>query len=241
MTTRGPFGKKPGPPIAGVKEDTVEGILGRKLGMTQVFDQEGNRIAVTVVEAGPCRIVERRTVGDAGAVHVQLAFEECRQKVLNRPKVGLFEKKGLKPHRHLREFSLTADHEDWKEGEELRVETLFRKGDHVDVSGTSKGRGFTGVMKRHNFKGAKASHGTHEYFRHGGSLGPSADPARVFKGVKMPGQHGNARVTVQNLEVVQVIPDKNLLLIRGAVPGPNKGLVEVRAAVKKNARAAEQL
>jgi len=215
----------------------VEGILGRKIGMTQVFDQAGNRVPVTVIEAGPCRVVGKRQVRDDGKVNVQLAFEECREKVLNRPLVADYEKRGLKAHRVRRDFHLGAAAADGlEEGAEVRVESLFSAGDYVDVSGTSKGRGFTGVMTRYSFAGAKASHGTHEYFRHGGSIGASTDPARVFKGTRMPGQHGNKRVTTQNLRVVQIFADKNLVLVKGAVPGPNNGLVELRKAVKKSPR-----
>ncbi len=222
----------------------MEGILGRKVGMTQVFDQMGHRIAVTVIEAGPCRVMSKskKKGGGAGGTNVQLAFDECKQKALNRPKVGYFEGKGVAPHRVLREFHVPDDvAEGVEEGSELKVEDLFEAGEWVDVSGTSKGRGFTGVMKRHGFAGSKATHGSHEYFRHGGSIGPSADPARVFRGMKMPGQYGNDRVTVQNLEVVQIFADKNLILLKGAVPGPKSGLVEIRRAIKKNARPSERL
>lgn len=221
----------------------MEGILGRKIGMTQVYDQMGHRIPVTVIEAGPCVVMtkEKSKQGDRGT-NVQLAFDECRQKSLNRPKVGYFEGKGVKPHRVLKEFTVPDDvAAGLEEGAELTLTDLFAEGDSVDVSGTSKGRGFSGVIRRHGFAGAKASHGTHEYFRHGGSIGPSADPARVFKGKKMPGQHGNTRVTVQNLEVVQIFADKHLILLKGAVPGPKSGLVELRMAIKKNARIAERL
>ena len=222
----------------------MEGILGRKVGMTQVFDQMGHRIAVTVIEAGPCRVMSKskKKGGGAGGTNVQLAFDECKQKALNRPKVGYFEGKGVAPHRVLREFHVPDDvAEGVEEGSELKVEDLFEAGEWVDVSGTSKGRGFTGVIKRHGFHGAKATHGTHENFRHGGSNGPSADPARTFRGKKMPGQHGNTRVTVQNLEIVQIFADKHLLLVKGAVPGPKSGLVEIHKAVKKNARVTERL
>jgi large subunit ribosomal protein L3 len=221
----------------------MEGILGRKIGMTQVFDQMGHRIPVTVIEAGPCRVMAKAKTksGDRGT-NVQIAFDECSQKALNRPKVGYFEGKGVKPHRVLREFTVPDDvAAELEEGTELTLTDLFGEGDSVDVSGTSKGRGFTGVIKRHGYHGTKATHGTHEAFRHGGSNGPSADPARTFKGKKMPGQHGNTTVTVQNLEVVQIFADKNLILLKGAVPGPRSGLVEIRKAVKKNARLAERL
>ena len=218
----------------------MEGILGRKLGMTQIFNQLGDRVPVTVIQAGPCRVVRKRKVRGDGHTNVQVAFEECKEKALNRPLVGELEKRGLGPHRFLRELHV-ADGvaEGYEDGSELRVEAMFRPGDMVDISGTTKGHGFTGVMKRHGFAGAKATHGTHEYFRHGGSIGASADPARVFKGTRMPGQHGNTRVTIQNLEVVQIFPEKNLLLVKGAVPGPNKGVVEVCRAIKKNARPSE--
>ena len=172
--------------------------------------------------------------------NVQLAYDECPEKALNRPRVADYEKHGLKPHRFLREFQVAdGDAAEIEEGSELRVDELFREGDQVDVSGTSKGKGFTGVMKRYNFAGAKASHGTHEYFRHGGSIGASTFPARVFKGTRMPGHHGNSRVTIQNLEIVKVFAERNLLLVKGAVPGARQGLVEVRHAVKKGARPTE--
>ena len=221
----------------------MEGILGRKIGMTQVFDQLGHRIPVTVIEAGPCRVMRKaKTRQDDTGTNVQLAFDECRQKVLNHPKVGYFEGKGAKPHRVLREFTMPDEvAEGIEDGSDLTITDLFAEGDQVDVSGTSKGRGFTGVIKRHGFHGAKATHGTHENFRHGGSNGPSADPARTFRGKKMPGQHGNTRVTVQNLEIVQIFADKHLLLVKGAVPGPKSGLVEIHKAVKKNARVTERL
>ena len=209
-----------------------EGILGRKLGMTQVFDERGYAVPVTVIQAGPCTVLRKKMVSTDGYCALQLAFELIREKLLSKPRLGEFFKREQKPRRFLREFRLTPeDLERYEEGQEITV-SMFNAGDRVDVVGTSKGRGFTGVMKRHGFKGAKSSHGVHEAFRHGGSIGTSATPSRVIKGRKMPGQHGNRRATVQNLTVVKVDPENNLILIKGAVPGSNRRLVVIRKAIK---------
>lgn len=222
----------------------MKGLLGKKVGMTQVFDEAGNVIPVTVVEVGGNVVVQKKSAeGNDGYSAIKLGYgdvhkhekdgEEPRWR-LNRPQVGVFLKAGIDaPRKHVREVRVSeSDLEDYEVGQELGPD-LFSVGEFVDVSGTSKGRGFTGVMKRHNFAGAKASHGVHEFFRHGGSIGASAYPARVFKGKKMAGQHGNARTTIQNLRVVKVLPEDSAILIKGAVPGPNGGIVEIRQAVKK--------
>lgn len=222
----------------------MKGLLGKKVGMTSIFDESGNKIPVTVIDVGSNIIVQKKSAaGKDGYAAIKLGFgrvhkhekegAESRWR-LNAPRVGVFTKAGIEePRRITREVRVRENELDAYEiGQELGAD-LFRAGEFVDVTGTSKGRGFTGVMKRHNFAGGKASHGVHEYFRHGGSIGMSAYPARVIKGKKMAGQHGNTRVTIQNLRVVQVRPEDNAILIRGAVPGPNGGLVMVRAAIKK--------
>ncbi len=210
-----------------------EGILGRKLGMTRIFDDQGHMVSVTVIEAGPCLVLRKKTADTDGYDAVQLAFGAVREKLVTKAQAGEFNSRGHKPMRHLKEFRLTADEiARYEAGQSVKAD-LFKAGDFIDVVGVSKGRGFTGVMKRHNFKGAKASHGVHEFFRHGGSIGTSATPARVIKGRKMPGQHGNKRVTVQNLTVMAVRPSENLLLVKGAVPGCNGRLVAVHRAIKK--------
>ncbi|MBM4318815.1 MAG: 50S ribosomal protein L3 [Deltaproteobacteria bacterium] len=209
-----------------------DGILGRKLGMTQIFDISGNSVPVTVIQAGPCVVLRKKSAESDGYSAIQLAFEPLREKLLTKPRLGEFHSRGKQPMRFLREFRMSEeDLAEYTEGEEIRVD-LFSAGELVDVIGTSKGRGFSGVMKRHHFKGGKDSHGVHEYFRHGGSIGTSATPGRVAKGRKMAGQHGNARVTVQNLTVLVVDVKKNLIMVRGAVPGANNGMVIVRRAVK---------
>ncbi|MBN2055580.1 50S ribosomal protein L3 [bacterium] len=228
------------------------GLLGKKIGMTQVFKDDGVLVPVTVLEAGPCIVVQVKTdqprevvIFDRGSKKgtatrcdgynaIQIGFGEIEEKRINKPAGGHFGmtskakqggKKALKPQRHLREF-IVADPTSYKSGDKLTVD-LFEVGEHVVISGTSKGRGFSGVVRRHNFKGAKDSHGTHEFFRHGGSIGQHTDPGRVWKGMKMPGQMGAKRVTVRNLEIVKVDPERNLLFIRGAVPGAPGGLLEI--------------
>ena len=222
-------------------------ILGRKVGMTQVFNEDGLRTPVTVLDVSSNVVVQKKSeAGKDGYAAVKLGFglahkfekegEEAKWR-LSKPRVGVFQHAGIEiPRRHLREFRVAEDQLDGFEvGQELGADT-FAAGDMVDVAGTSKGRGFTGVMKRHNFSGTKASHGVHEFYRHGGSIGCSAWPSRVFPGKKMAGQYGNTRVTVQNLRVHSVIPERNLVLIAGGVPGPNGGLLEVATAVKKGGR-----
>lgn len=214
----------------------LEGLIGRKIGMTQLFSEDGEVIPVTAIEAGPCWVVQKKTLARDGYMAVQLGFGAKKQKRTTKPLQGHFQRSGVAPTRWLREFDVSEEtFQELAEGQVVSGE-IFTGWRYVDVTGTSKGRGFTGVMKRHNFAGKNMSHGTHEYFRHGGSIGASADPARVWKNKGMPGQYGNTRVTVQNLEVVRFIKEKNLLLVRGAVPGPNGGMVLVRMSRKKQQR-----
>lgn len=209
----------------------MSGILGKKIGMTRVFTQDGRWIDVTVLEAGPCTVVQRKTRDNDGYEAVQIGFGAVKEKRVNKPMQGHFKKAGIEPKRNLREFRVAADCE-LKTGDELKAD-VFSAGDRVDVSGTSKGRGFAGVIKRHGFSGGPGGHGSH-FHRAPGSIGQSADPAKVYKGKKMPGHMGNRKVTVQNLEVVEVDLDKNLLVVRGAVPGANGGLVSVSKSVKQS-------
>jgi large subunit ribosomal protein L3 len=211
----------------------LPGLIGRKIGMTQFFSEEGEVIPVTAIEAGPCWIVQKKTQERDGYTAVQIGFKDKKVKHTTKPLQGHFQKSGISPKRWLREFRVdTATLDTVQEGQEVTGE-IFADLRYVDVTGTSKGRGFTGVMKRHGFGGKPASHGTHESFRGGGSVGASADPARVFKNTRMAGQYGNTRVTISNLEVVRFLKEQNLLLVKGAVPGPNGGMILVRASRKQ--------
>ncbi|MFI0356244.1 50S ribosomal protein L3 [Actinomadura sp. 9N407] len=207
-----------------------KGVLGEKLGMTQVFDDEGRIVPVTVVQAGPCVVTQLRTQENDGYTAVQLGFGQIDPRKVNKPRTGHFEKAGVTPRRYLVELR-ADDTTEYELGQEITVE-VFEAGQKIDVTGTSKGKGFAGVMKRHGFHGLSASHGTQRKHRSPGSIGGCATPGRVFKGLRMAGRHGNARTTVQNLTVHAIDTDKNLLLIKGAVPGPNGGVLLVRSAVK---------
>jgi large subunit ribosomal protein L3 len=211
----------------------LKGIIGRKLGMTQVFGANGNVIPVTAIEAGPCAVVQIKTREKEGYNALQLGFTKKKPQRVNRPLSGHFQKGGTGPYYILKEFPVDAIGE-YRVGQEITLEA-FTIGDFVDVTGTSKGKGFTGVMKRHGFRGAPGSHGTHEFFRHGGSIGASATPSKTFKGKKMPGRFGNSRVIAQNLTIVDIKPDQNLLLIKGAVPGAANTIVIIREAKKRRA------
>ena len=211
----------------------IKGIIGRKLGMTQVFGESGNVVPITVIEAGPCAIVQIKTNEKEGYNALQLGFTKKKPHRVNRPLAGHFQKSGTGPYYVLKEFPVDEIGE-YTVGQEITLEN-FKVGDFVDVTGTSKGRGFTGVIKRHGFRGSPGSHGTHEYFRHGGSIGSSASPSRTFKGLKMPGHFGNSRVTVQNLTVADIKLEQNLLLIKGAVPGATNSIVIIREAKKRRA------
>jgi large subunit ribosomal protein L3 len=210
----------------------VKGILGAKLGMTQVWDN--NRVVpVTVVQAGPCVVTGVRTPDRDGYSAVQLAFGAVDPRKVNKPLSGHFAKAGVAPRRHLVELR-TTDASEYTVGQEVTADT-FAAGQYVDVTGKTKGKGFSGVVKRHGFSGLKASHGVERKHRSPGSIGACATPGRVFKGVRMAGRMGGARFTVQNLTIQAVDPASNLLLIRGAIPGPKGALVLVRTAVKKGA------
>jgi large subunit ribosomal protein L3 len=199
-------------------------ILAKKLGMTQRFGEGGRVERVTVLEAGPCPVTAIRTFERDGYEAVQLAFDRCREKALSQPELGHLRKANASPHRHLAEFRDEAG--ELKVGQTVHVD-VFSAGDRVKVSGVSKGKGFQGTVKRHNFKRGPASHGSHN-IRAPGSIGASATPSRVVKGLRGAGRMGGGRVTQRGLTVVEVIPDRNLLLVRGAVPGPRGGTVEVR-------------
>jgi len=208
----------------------IKGVLGEKLGMTQVWDAENRVVPVTVVKAGPCVVTQVRNTEKDGYSAVQIAFGEIDPRKVNKPRKGHFDKAGVTPRRHLVELR-TSDAAEYSLGQEITAET-FEPGTRIDVVGTSKGKGTAGVMKRHNFRGLGSSHGTQRKHRSPGSIGACATPGRVFKGVRMAGRMGNARVTVQNLTVHAVDAEKGLLLIKGAVPGPNGGVVLVKTAAK---------
>ena len=209
----------------------VKGLLGTKLGMTQVWDENGNVVPVTVVEVAPNVVTQIRTQELDGYAAVQIAAGQIDPRKVNQPTAGHFEKAGVTPRRHLTEVR-TADADSYELGQELLVQETFEAGQLVDVVGTSKGKGFAGVMKRHNFGGSFASHGAHRNHRKPGSIGASATPGRVFKGKKMSGRMGGDRVTVQNLKVHAVDADRGLVLIKGAIPGAAGRLVFIRNAVK---------
>jgi large subunit ribosomal protein L3 len=209
----------------------VLGVLGEKLGMTQVFDDQNRVVPVTVVKAGPCVVTQVRTPETDGYSAVQLAFGAVDPRKVNKPLAGHFRKAGVPPRRHLVELR-TSDAVRYSPGQEITAD-LFAAGSVVDVVATSRGKGYAGVMKRHNFRGKPASHGVEKVHRAPGSIGGASTPARVFKGTRMAGRMGNERVTTLNLRVQAVDAENGLLLIRGAVPGPNGGLVLVRSAVKK--------
>jgi len=207
----------------------IKGILGTKLGMTQIFD-DTRAIPVTVIKAGPCFVAQVKTEEKDGYSAVQLAFGATRPNGVTKPEQGHFDKHGGQTGRHVVEIR-TDDAGSYEPGQELRAD-VFEAGERADVVGVSKGKGFAGVMKRHGFSGLSSSHGTERKHRSPGAIGACATPSRVFKGMRMAGQMGNERVTVLNLEVVRADAERNLLLLRGAIPGPEGGLVMVRSAVK---------
>jgi large subunit ribosomal protein L3 len=209
---------------------TTKGLLGTKLGMTQVWDENNKLVPVTVVQITPNVVTQVRTAEKDGYEAVQIAYGAIDPRKVNKPAAGHFDKAGVTPRRHLTEVR-TADAADYTLGQELAVD-IFEAGQLVDVVGTSKGKGFAGVMKRHNFKGVSASHGAHRNHRKPGSIGASSTPSRVFKGMRMAGRMGGERVTVLNLRVHAVDAEKGLLLVKGAVPGARGRLVFVRNAVK---------
>ena len=204
-------------------------ILGKKLGMTQIFDENRKLVPVTVIEAGPCFVSQKKTVEKDGYDAIQVAFGDIREGLVNKPKKGHFTKAGIPVKRFVKEFRL-EDTSAYEVGSEIKAE-VFAAGDKIDVTGISKGKGFQGVIKRHNFSRGPMSHGS-KFHRAVGSMGASSDPSRTFKNKKMPGHMGCEKVTIQNLTVVKVYPEKNIILVKGAVPGPNKGLVTIKNAIK---------
>jgi large subunit ribosomal protein L3 len=205
-------------------------IVGKKVGMTQVFDEDGLSIPVTVVEAGPCTVVQKKTVENDGYSALKVGFGQVKEKRLNKPSKGLFAKLNVPVKKYLREFRLN-DLAKFEIGQDIMVSDMFEAGDKIDVSGISKGKGFQGTIKRYGQKGGPKTHGS-MYHRRVGSMGSNTSPGRVFKGKKLPGHMGSDNVTVQNLNVVKVDAERNLLLIKGAVPGPKGGLLIIRDTVK---------
>ena len=204
-------------------------ILGRKLGMTQIFDENGKIVPVTVIEAGPCVVTQIKTAEKDGYDAIQVGFDDIREKLVNKPRQGQFKKAGVPLKRILREFRL-EDISAYEVGQEILAD-VFDAGERVDVSGVSKGKGFQGVIKRWNASRGPMSHGS-KFHRAPGSMGASSDPSRTFKNKHMPGHMGNVNTTILNLKVAKVMPEKNLILIKGGVPGPNKGYVVIKSAVK---------
>jgi large subunit ribosomal protein L3 len=226
-----PFGPSPFVEVSAVMNQ-FPGVVGRKVGMTQIFTEDGSVLPCTVVEARPL-VVAKRTKEKDGYDALVLGLGERKEKHVNRPLGGFYKSKGVKPAARLRELRCDAEFAaQFEVGEVLGLDKVFEAGQKVDVCGVTRGRGFTGVMRRHNFKGAKRSHGAHEYQRHGGAIGTNMTPGRTLPGLKMPGQYGNERVTVLSQPVVKVLAEQGLLLIHGAVPGAKNGLVVVRGAVK---------
>jgi len=208
----------------------VEGLIGKKLGMTQIFLDDGITVPVTVIQAGPCVVVQKKTVEKDGYTGVQLGLVEPNRKVkVNRPLAGHFEKAGIPPVKVVREFTLDKGDEELKVGDQIRITDVFRERDRVHVAGRTKGRGFQGVIKRHGFHGGRATHGS-MFHRAPGSIGASAYPSRVVAGMKGPGRMGNNRVKIQNLEVVNIDEENNLLLVKGSVPGSRQGYVVITRA-----------
>ena len=213
--------------------NTNPGIYGRKLGYTQVFSNDGNVQRVTVVEAGPVTVIGKRTQEKDGYSALILGLEERKEKHTTKPMAGFFKKANVSPKRIVKELRCEADFAGkYEAGQVLKLDEIFQVGQKVDAKGVTRGRGFTGVMRRWNFAGMKASHGTHEYFRHGGSIGTNMTPGRTLPNVKMPGQYGNENVSILNLKIARVDSEKNLLLVEGGIPGSTNGLVLVRHAVK---------
>ncbi len=209
----------------------MTGILGKKIGMTSIFDEKGESIPCTVIEAGPCYVTQIKTKEKDGYDALQVGFEEKKERLVNKPIAGHFKKAGVPPKRKLHEFR-RFDIGKFPLGAEIKVDALFMKGDIVSVRGTSKGHGFQGVVKRHHFGGGARTHGQSDRVRAPGSIGSSSYPSRVFKGMRMAGRMGGENVTVKNLRVVQIIPESNLVLIKGSVPGHNNSYVEIHKEIE---------
>lgn len=207
----------------------MKNILGKKIGMTQIFLEDGVVVPVTVVEAGPVKVIQKKTVDKEGYNAIQVGFEDKKENRVNKPLKGHFDKAGVEYKKHIREF-IVDNPDEFEIGQEIKID-VFEQGDKVDVVGISKGKGTQGPIKRHNYSRGPESHGS-KYHRAGGARAAAADPGRVFKGTKGMGRMGNERVTVQNLEIVRVDADRNLLLIKGAVPGPKGGLLFIKETVK---------
>ena len=208
----------------------MKAIIGKKVGMSQIFDENGKVIPVTVIEAGPCTVVQKKTVEKEGYAAVQLGYEDVPERKLTKPEMGHLNKASVGPKKYLREFDLENAAE-LNIGDVIKADT-FKEGDFVDVTGTSKGHGYQGPIKRHGAQRTPMSHGGGPVHRHAGSMGSTTDPSRIFKGKIGPGQYGVETVTIQNLEVVKVDPELNMLVVRGAVPGPKGSLVTVKTTVK---------
>ena len=211
------------------------GLLGRKIGMTQIFTDEGKVLPVTVIEAGPCQVIQVMTEENGGYNAIQLGFGERKEKHTNKAQLGHYKKANLSPSKFVQEIRLSADDvAKYEVGQSVTIADVFEEGEKLDVRGTSKGKGTAGVMKRHNFAGFIRTHGTHEFFRHGGSIGTRLTPGHVAKGTRMGGQMGNERVTVHNLVLSKMDAEKNLLFVKGGVPGANGGFVVIRKGIKAN-------
>ena len=210
----------------------MKAIIGKKVGMSQIFDENGKVIPVTVIEAGPCTVVQKKTAEKEGYAAVQLGFEDVPERKLTKPEMGHLNKAGVAPKKYLREFDLENAAE-LNIGDIIKADT-FHEGDFVDVTGTSKGHGYEGVVKRCGYAIQRKSHGGGPVHRHVGSRGSGTDPSRIFKGTGGPGQMGGETVTIQNLEVVKVDPELNMIVVRGAIPGPKGGIVYVKSTVKNN-------
>jgi len=206
-------------------------IMGKKVGMTQVFKEDGEVIPVTVIEAGPCVVVRKKDKENDGYEAIVVGYGDVKEKRLNRPQKGLFQKMETPMKKYLQEFKIEGI-EDYKIGHEIKVEDMFKEGECVDITGISKGKGFQGVIKKYGQSRGKETHGSH-YHRGVGSMGGCSSPSRVFKGKKLPGHMGVEKVTVQNLDVVKVLGDKGVILVKGAVPGPRGGLVTIKETVKQ--------
>lgn len=216
----------------------MKGLIGKKVGMTQVFNEEGNVVPVTVIDISSCEVVGHRTQEKDQYSAVILGFKDAKEKHLTKAQAGNFKKAGAKPKRIVKEFRVdAADLANFKIGEPVKVDALFKKGELVDVTGITKGRGYQGVVKRWGFRGFGQTHGTHEYRKHPGAIGQRKTPGRVYPNKKLPGHYGVEQVTTQNLTLVDVLADKNLLLIKGGVAGHNEGLVFVKPAIKPQLRA----
>ena len=210
------------------------GLLGKKIGMTQVFAEDGERIPVTVIQAGPNYVVGKRTVDRDGYTALIIGFDEKPLRLVNKPEAGTFKAANTKPVRLLREFRLpAADVDKFEVGQAIAPGDIFKDGAPLDVTGTSKGKGYQGVIKKHHMKGMTRAHGTHEYFRHGGSIGCRLTPQRVHKGKRMAGQMGNEKVTVQNLQLYKIVAEENCILVRGSIPGAPDEYVIVTAAATR--------